>query len=273
MGGSSELVLREVNGWPVGFLGGDGAPRVADVEVCLRSGYGDIYKFRQRIREFAAEDEARAKATGRPRKFNPLGLSTDPVESGGRPGTVFWLNEHEAVFLMTQIKTPVAREVTHEVIDVFVMARHGALPPQAAVHSDRDNELDRAKVITRIVELMSPAVSQESKDAALAHGLRLLTGQRLADVLPTLPGGKWYRPSEIAKHAGVSEQLVGRRITKLELRGKEPHSRTILDKKPGADVADVPCYIYDEHAKDLILKDLEEDPPKPSKQKKARHAA
>jgi hypothetical protein len=264
----ADVILREFNGWPVGFTG-DGVPRVSDVEICQRSGYGDIYKLRQKIREFAAEDDARSKATGKPRKFNPLGLSTDPVESGGRPGTVFWLDQHEAVFLMTQIKTPVARDVTHEVIDVFVMVNNGELPQQRVVA--HDDGLERAKLLATFIPYLS---SPETRAVAAAYGVSLTTGHDVAPMLPELPNERWLRPTQIAEKLGVSVAAVGNAISLLGLRGNPDYSKEILDKKAHVKVdAHVPCYLYNEASVELLSKHFEANPWKPSKPKKSKPAA
>ncbi|XXX73906.1 hypothetical protein WMF30_40295 [Sorangium sp. So ce134] len=261
----AEVILLEFNGWPVGFIGGDGAPRVSDVEICQRSGYGDIYKLRQKIREFAAEDEARASSGGKPRKFNPLGLSTDPVESGGRPGTVFWLNQHEAVFLMTQIKTPVARDVTHDVIDVFVMASHGELP-QRQIAPKAEDGLERAKLIATFIPYLP---SPETRAVAAAYGVALTTGHDVAPMLPELPNERWMRPTQIAALLGVSVAAVGNAISLLGLRGNKEFSKEILDQKAHVKVdAHVPCFLYNEAAVELLRKHFEANPWKPSKPKK-----
>ncbi|MDC0677158.1 hypothetical protein [Sorangium atrum] len=260
MGGSSELVLREVNGWTVGFRDGEDEPLVRDVDLADRLEYERPRKIRELI------ERHREAGNLNDSEVRPTVGRTSP--QGGRPGTEYWLTEAAALFIVTKSETPTAIAITRELIAVYMAARRSELSAVRQPANDtRDAELERARVITRIVELMSPAVSQESKDAALAHGLRLLTGQRAADVLPALPGGQWHRPDDIARLAGVSRQMVGIRITKLGIRGKEPHCKTIMDKKPGSDVADVPCYLYDDHYKDLILKDLAEDPPKLAKKK------
>jgi hypothetical protein len=257
----ADLILREFNGWPVGFRPGDNEPRVSDVEICHRSGYGDIYKLRQRIRELRAED---------PENFNPFELSTDPVESRGRPGSVFWLNEHEAMFLMTQLRTPKARAVTHEMIDVFVLARHGELPQQQFARA-RGDGFERAKLLATFIPYLP---SRETQAVAAAYGVSLTTGHDVAPMLPELPNERWMRPTQIAQELGVSVAAVGNAISLLGLRGNPDYSKEILDKKAHVKVdAHVPCYLYNEAAVELLSKHFEANPWKPSKPKKSKPAA
>lgn len=266
MGGSSELVLREVNGWTVGFRDGDSEPLVRDLDLAERLGYERPRTIRELIDRHVSAGNLNDSDVRRTVRRTQIGIAERDVEE-------FWLTEAGALFVATKSETSMAIAITKELIAVYMAARRNELPAAGQPANDtRDADIERAKAITRIVELMSPAVSQESKDAALAHGLRLLTGQRAADVLPALPGGQWYRPEQIASMAGVSRQMVGLRISKLGIRGKEPHCKTIMDKKPGSDVADVTCYLYDELYKDIILKDLADDPPKPAKKKPKRAA-
>jgi hypothetical protein len=107
----------KVDSWSLSVI--ENEPRVTDVDLRDRLEYGDIYKFRQRIRELRRED---------PGNFSPMEVPTERVETrGGRPGKLFWLCEAEALFIATQIATPKARALTHEIIRVFMLARRGML--------------------------------------------------------------------------------------------------------------------------------------------------
>lgn len=120
--GTDRRRLVRVGDWELAVFDGrsDDEPRVSDEDFCARVGYGDVYKLRQRTRELQREDA---------RNFNPLAISTERVEKRGRRGTRFFYSEHEALFLATQLATPQARALTHELIRVYMLARRGLLAP------------------------------------------------------------------------------------------------------------------------------------------------
>lgn len=230
---SAALILKEVNGWPVGFKPGDSEPRVSDVEICRRSDYCDIYKLRQKIRELAAEDKLESESTGNQRKFNPFEVSTERSKTGGRPGTAFWLDERETLFLMSQISTPKARAVTHEVIDVFVMARHGELPQQQIVPTFSAFDVEaqvrlqalRQREALSLYAAVPGLYDPEFLRHKVEHGVALITGEKPAIVDPLLDVTGYLQArgvgrDELKRRSGTFGKKL--KAAYVVERGKEP---------------------------------------------------
>lgn len=123
-GADAHRIVR-VDEWSLVARAAEGEePRARDLDLGARV-YPNAkpHKIRERIRELMDE--------GAP-EFRPLEVFPRPGKTGGRPGTEFWLNEHEAIFLVSQIDTPEARAFTHAMIRVFRLAVRGLLPQQRA---------------------------------------------------------------------------------------------------------------------------------------------
>ena len=97
----------------------DGESRIDDASLASLVQY-DEYRLRQRIRELATCGDE---------NFRPFEVLRERVETskGGRPGKMFVLTEGEALFVISQINTKIARAMTHHVIRVFVAVRKGLI--------------------------------------------------------------------------------------------------------------------------------------------------
>ena len=97
--------------------GGD-EPRVLDTDLAERLGMERLTNICARIIEpNCAELEA----------FGPL--CTCRVQTGGRPGTAYYLNEEQALLVASLSRTERAKEVRPMLIRVFVAYRRGQLVP------------------------------------------------------------------------------------------------------------------------------------------------
>ena len=93
----------------------DGEPRVRDLTLGERAGYARPIAIRKLIREHWS-------------KLLEFGIisSVGTIHEGaGRPGTEYWLNEEQAIFLLTKSDTAEAFSAVKEMIRVFVLVRHG----------------------------------------------------------------------------------------------------------------------------------------------------
>lgn len=156
--GEWSLIARAVEG---------DEPRIRDLDLGARV-YPSAkpHKIRERIRDLMAE--------GAP-EFRPLEVFPQPGKTGGRPGAEFWLNEHEAIFLVSQIDTAEARTFTHAMIRVFRLAVRGLLPQQRhaidpAALSALVTEAVRAQVGAVVAELRAverPELAVLDRDAEI----------------------------------------------------------------------------------------------------------
>lgn len=161
----------DVLGWPVSYRKTE--PLVADDVVAKRLEYGDIYKYRQRIRKFRNEDSS---------NFNPLEVPTQRVETGGAPGGRFLLSEAEALFMVTQTATPAARALTHELIRVFIEARRRAAAAPLSAPGTHTIGLgaclkQNREFATEALNKIRQIAKREGKTFARVHGdIRLAFG-------------------------------------------------------------------------------------------------
>jgi prophage antirepressor-like protein len=156
-----------------------------------------------------------------------------------------------------------------------ILPAGAAAPPALPVHVIEMQVASQFIEASRgLLALMSPAVSQEAKDAAIANVFAKATGARVVPLLPQLPAGEWLRPEEIARRAtkqlgwDVNSSNVGRAITALGLRGDKEHCRTVMDQKSHAD-GQVEAHMYDEHAVTRIIEHIAANPPKRVKKAQA----
>ncbi|PTS88225.1 hypothetical protein DBR17_04910 [Sphingomonas sp. HMWF008] len=99
-----------------------GEPRVLDLRLGERLGYGKAVRVRDVVRRNIGELECQGEV------FRNLRTTSS---SGGRPETEFYLNETQAVLVCMFARTPVARQVRAQIAEVFLAYRHGRLVPAA----------------------------------------------------------------------------------------------------------------------------------------------
>lgn len=166
--------------------------------------------------------------------------------------TILYESGVHVVCLKTE--KPLGRQLRRHLADEVLpkLVRGEPILPQSVASEWSTEALAyrKAALLQQIANDLSPAVSQEARDALRANAAVLLTGDRLAPLLPRLPGGQWHRPTEIAEMLGVTANAVGRAISALGLRGSE-HSRAVMDKKANAN-GQVVAYTYDETALERI---------------------
>lgn len=149
--GSCGMVLRDVDGWTLGFAGGASEPMVRDVDLAQRLGFErprDIRKLIERHIENLNDSEVCATVSQTSAK-------------GGRPGTEYWLTESGALFIATQSGTEKAVAVTKEMVRVFMLWRRGLLAPEPSAPVLSRDEL------TDIVR----SIARETVDAAMVHAI------------------------------------------------------------------------------------------------------
>jgi len=131
-----------------------------------------------------------------------------------------------------------------------ILPAPSSVPAVASEWSPEALVLRKAALLQQIANDMSPAVSAEARDAIRANAASMLTGARLAPMLPVMPEGKWHRATEMAKAIGVTTQALALAITALGFRGTA-HMKTIMDQKKGSEGQTV-AYLWDDHVFDAL---------------------
>ncbi|MFG1260021.1 hypothetical protein V5F79_22095 [Xanthobacter flavus] len=88
----------------------DGEPKVEDIRLAKALGFANIHDIRTLIRRHMEALKAFGEVSVMQRK---------PGAKGGRPSTVFYLNEEQAIFITAKSDTPKAAEITVEMVRVF----------------------------------------------------------------------------------------------------------------------------------------------------------
>jgi len=94
-------------------------PRMMDLRLADALEFSDRHKVRELINRHRPALE----------RFGSLAETKEkPAHRGGRPGTAFWLNKRQALYLCTKSDTPNATEVTIQMVEVFDTWSSGQLP-------------------------------------------------------------------------------------------------------------------------------------------------
>lgn len=257
--------IVKVEGWVVEEH--EGAWSVRDVELAEKVGLAKPRDIRKTIAK-AIEDGALsgAAATGAqdsPCFWTEAEVIVRPGNAGPTTVNTYRLNRSAALLICTRLRTKNAIDITLAIVRVFDAVLSGkatlvpavAAPPPPALTMAPER---RAELLLECVRLMSPAVSPEAKDAVIAHATAYLTGGRVEPLLPVLAGPRWLSPTEIGKLANRTPNAVGRAISRLGLKGGS-HSKTVMNTKLHSD-GQVPTYLYNDTAINLILADLNSGP-------------
>jgi hypothetical protein len=95
-------------------------PRIADLKLAKALAYKDDHKIRSLIQNNLSTLSRFGEVSAEERK---------PTNKGGRPSTVYFLNEKQALYIIAKSNTPTAAEMTVAMVEVFHAYRHGHLQP------------------------------------------------------------------------------------------------------------------------------------------------
>jgi hypothetical protein len=261
----ADLILKEFNGWPVGFRPGDTTPLVRDIDLGTRLRYPRPRKVRELIERMIAADQLVnvhvRPATGR----------TSMPKGGFREetGDEYWLTEAQALKVAARSETEIANELLDEMIAVYMAARRGELPgPTAPAPQQTPEALRRAELTAEALRGMGDHIAPAQKDAIRAHIVALCTGLDAKRLLP-VQEERWKRPDEIAAELGVTRYEVSRALTALKLREKERSDmhRVVRDLKSHGH-GTVDCLEYCEAAVAEIREWIAANPWTPKRPKK-----
>lgn len=131
-----ELKRYTVDGLVFGHDDGSEEPRIRDIDLAVRLGYERPRSIRVLIGRLVRDG-----------KLNNSALCHALMRSGGRPAQEYWLTEAQAIKVAARSDTEKADTLLDEVIRVFILARKGLLPPQAAPAAQA---LDLAAVVEMV---------------------------------------------------------------------------------------------------------------------------
>ncbi|WP_211109476.1 helix-turn-helix domain-containing protein [Azospirillum tabaci] len=183
----------------------DGEPRVSDVILAERLGFGQPCDIRKLIERNRAELETYGEVCA---------TVAQTTEKGGRPGKAYYLNEGQALVICALSRTPQAALVRRQIIEVFLAYRRGKLAsPEGAALAALAAEVGRLAAV--VGELVAGAAKPVQIAAAKP---KALTGSKVriratdksdSDLLYGVPA--------IAKHLNIRPRQAYHLIDKAEL--------------------------------------------------------
>lgn len=146
-----------INGYQVSAQWDDGQPRVRDVDLAERCGYGCPRALRDRIKRLVRDEELKDFRICRTVRHKSNGLPTEPTNE-------YWLTLEEALIVIMGCKTEIARKVTREVVRVFMAWRAGK-PDAARRADDRVQALQHELLVARaeIAALHAKTISRDTR--------------------------------------------------------------------------------------------------------------
>lgn len=112
---------------------------VEDLDLATRLGYERPRKIRDLIKRMLGNGQLASETV-----CPSVGQTS---AKGGRPATVYWLNEKAALKVITKSETVLSDKITDEIIDVYTAARKGELKPRR--QDETTLPFKQAEVITR----------------------------------------------------------------------------------------------------------------------------
>lgn len=103
-------------------------------------------------------------------------LSVTVTETGGRPGTEYWLTKREALWITAHSGTKKSEDMLQEVINVFVLAEEGKLPAQ------RLTEIDVDRIASRVLHQVRAELDTRTVGDGVVIGDRTARGEILLPI-------------------------------------------------------------------------------------------
>lgn len=195
----------------------DHTPRVMDLRLADELGFERAAKIRDLI-------DRHADAL---RQLGPLPTTIEkPSHRGGRPGTAYWLNKQQALYLCTKSETARATEATLLMVKVFDAYLDGKPAPPKA----------------KSVEPPAPQRPNKVEDTVTKATIRIATGgapdrSALAQAITkaSTPAELYQAAADIARLADGSSVGRGLEFHRIDNRNMEPRFRLgdIVVIRPG----------------------------------------
>jgi hypothetical protein len=216
----------------------DREPLVSDEVLAQRLGFDRPRKIKDMIRRHIADGN-----------INPFAVRTTVGQtSGGRPGTLYCLDEADALFIVTRSETTKAVALTKEMIRVYMLARRGLMPAAPKNLGGRNRALAAENASLR-AELSAIAM-QSAKDSALGAAATYAVLDPLKKLAERQTGERWPQP----RHGSLSRALRSARSGfEQELRDSVGWHCRRWDRFPAARVCEVAA------ALDLVSKRLDRE--------------
>ncbi|WP_052750048.1 hypothetical protein [Gluconobacter oxydans] len=167
----------------------DGELRILDADLAMRLGFDRPRDIRKLIKRYEAElGEMGVCAT----------VALTSGEAGGRPGTAYYLNEEQALFITAKSETAKATKITIEIVTQFAAFKRGEPTTSQPSLNDRQS---KAISILRIAEDEAAAfIRKRVNDAVL-----VMQGHEDLVTVPT-PSGK-VTPKQMREAVGLFRSL------------------------------------------------------------------
>lgn len=224
----SDLILREYNGWLVGFRQGDSEPLIRDVDLGARLKFGRPRDIRPLIERMEGDGRI-----GQVHVRDAVSRTSMP-RGGFREEVVkeYWLTEAQALKVAAKSETDVADALLDEMIAVYMAARRGQLPQQKAPPSIQDEHEAELRLLTlrqkaalEIYATIPGLYSEDFLRHKAEHAAALVTGQKPAIENPLLDvQGYLQRRGVSAAERKKRSGQFGKRVKALYLaqHGKPP---------------------------------------------------
>lgn len=141
------MQTRVIDGFEVALLDGEAEPRIQDVELGRRIGLSRPRDIRRVIKQWHDAGhlvDTRCEVRSRGGVQNSRsGSALGEIPSLGRPASIeYFLCEADTLFIVTKCNTPLATQITKQIIQVFISWRRGQLaqpktdPALTAIHEE-----------------------------------------------------------------------------------------------------------------------------------------
>lgn len=186
----------------------EGELRILDTDLAVRLGFADPAQIRKLIKRH----EGNLAQMG---VISTVEITTGT--KGGRPGTAYYLNRKQAIFITAKSETAEATDITIEIIERFDAYERGEARPEIA-KPKRIRKPSFAVTFDRCMRVVShlPNVDENQKVLMAARGTHNLCGINPLEVmgytaLPAQTQDNYMTPTELGKEVSLS----GRRVNQI----------------------------------------------------------
>lgn len=178
-----------------------GELRILDTDLAARLGFSQARDIRKLIKRYLPElDRMGVRAT----------VAQTSSEHGGRPGTAYYLNRKQAIFITAKSETAEATDITIEIIHRFDAYERGEIA-QTSPKPKRPRKPAIDITFRRLLNIakLLPHVDENQQVLMAARGTFKMTGTNPLEVLdaPSLPApnnDQYFTPTELGSKIGKS---------------------------------------------------------------------
>ncbi len=176
---------------------------VEDLELGKRLGYSEPRLIRRLIKNLLESGALRTETV--------CDTVSQTSPRGGRPSTIYWLNEKAALKVITKSETAMADAITDEIIDVYMAARRGELKPRP--QDEVTVPFKRAETVARSTLRLCKMLGTETgmAKAIAVEEVRRVTGLDLSRMIAGNQAEEVpLTPTRLGEVAGISAADMNR---------------------------------------------------------------